>query len=88
MKKILTMMLLALVCGMALQAQDADYQPLVREGVVWHYAYHHFINESVGSYATIQRLQFKGDTIINDVNYKKCYFYDSEVLNENEKPLC
>lgn len=80
--------MLTLLCSIAAQAQVNDYQPLVREGVVWHYAYHHFINESVGSYATIQRLQFKGDTLINGVDYKKCYFYDSEVLNENEKPLC
>lgn len=33
MKKIFTMMLLALVCGIAAQAQETDYQPLVREGV-------------------------------------------------------
>ncbi len=77
-----------LLCVITAQAQTDNYQPLVREGVVWHYAYHHFIDESVGSYATIQRLQFKGDTIINGVDYKKCYFYESEVLNENEKPLC
>ncbi len=88
MKQILTIMLMVLVCFITVQAQETDNQPLVREGVVWHYAYHHFIIESVGSYATVQRLQFKGDTIINGVDYKKCYFYDSDVLNENDEPLC
>ena len=37
MKKILTIMLPLLLGGMA--AQAADYLPLVREGVVWHYVY-------------------------------------------------
>ena len=68
--------------------EPTHYQPLVREGVVWHYAYHHFSYDSYYGHSTIQRLQFKGDTIINDVYYKKCYFYGSEILDENEKPLC
>lgn len=38
MKKIFTMMLMALLCSIAAQAQENDYQPLVREGVKWHYS--------------------------------------------------
>ena len=66
----------------------ADYQPLVCEGVVWHYAYHHFVDEGMGAYTTIQRVQFKGDTIVNGVNYKKCFFYDTVELDESDEPLC
>ena len=35
MKKFYTIMLAALLSGIAAQAQEADYQPLVREGVKW-----------------------------------------------------
>ena len=83
MKKIFTTMLLALVCGMALQAQDADYQPLVREGVRW-------INRSFIYFEGAifdphyYGIEFSGDTIINvngtQVVFKKCYSF---VINKD-----
>ena len=86
MKKILTMMLLVLVCSIIVQAQDADYQPLVREGVKWvnvlecHYHAEscHFIYH-----------EFRGDTIVNGKNYKKCYQYTGDELDVNAvQPFC
>jgi hypothetical protein len=68
MKKIFTMMLLALVYGMALQAQEADYQPLVREGVVWHYS-RVYGDMPLEEHCT---MFFEGDSTVNDVTYKKC----------------
>ena len=43
MKKFYTIMLAVLMSSIAAQAQEADYQPLVREGVRWvnvHEAFH------------------------------------------------
>ncbi len=86
MKKIFTTMLLALLCSIIVQAQDADYQPLVREGVKWvnvlEYHYHaescHFIYH-----------EFRGDTIVNGKNYKKCYQYTGDELDVNAvQPFC
>ena len=61
--------------------------PLVREGVVWQYAYCIFVSEAVGAYTKVLNIQFKGDTIMNGVNYKKCYLYDSEELPANSIPV-
>ncbi len=61
--------------------------PLVREGVVWQYAYCIFVSEAVGAYTKVLNIQFKGDTIMNGVNYKKCYLYDSEELPANSLPV-
>ena len=80
MKKILTMMLLALLCSIAAQAQDADYQPLVREGVVWHYEYFLFDDYTYESFAEDYKVQFRGDTLLNGVLYKKCFFYKEQHL--------
>ena len=68
MKKIFTIMLLALLGNIAAQAQEADYQPLVREGVVWHYS------RVYGDMPSEEHctMFFEGDSIVNDVTYKKC----------------
>ena len=68
MKKILTMMLLALLCSIAAQAQENDYQPLVREGVKWHYS--RVYGDQPNEEACV--MFFEGDSIVNDVTYKKC----------------
>jgi hypothetical protein len=70
MKKIFTTMLLALVCGMALQAQDADYQPLVREGVKWMNTrqFIYFGDETYYDPITTYSLQFSGDTVITSTS--------------------
>ena len=68
MKKIFTLSLALLLGGIAAQAQEAGYQPLVREGVVWHYA---DVNE-IWPNEDNCTMFFDGDSIINNVVYKKC----------------
>ena len=78
MKKIFTMMLLALLCSIIVQAQDADYQPLVREGVKWINRY------QIDDYSTERflpeiyyMLEFHGDTTVTteqgNLDYHKLY---------------
>ena len=73
MKKIFTLLLAVLLGGIAAQAQEAVYQPLVREGVVWHYCYCIFESISVGGYSKDLKVQFQGDTLISGVQYTKCF---------------
>ena len=77
-------MLLALVCCIAAQAQEADYQPLVREGVRW-VNIERFITVdsltvtdtaefvSFKTYTRFNALEIRGDTLLNGVGYKKLY---------------
>ena len=88
MKKIFTLLLALLLCGIAAQAQEAGYQPLVREGVVWHYNYFVFVDLVVGGYSKEMKVQFKGDTLISGVSYKKCFLYETETLPDDELPIC
>ena len=81
MKKILTMMLLALVCGMALQAQADDYQPLVEDGKSWVVTY---------SYAHGWLPPFKaecyyidGDSLIGSQLCKKLMLRVNDMENNN-----
>ncbi len=87
MKKIFTLLLALLLGGIAAQAQEADYQPLVREGVVWHYLYGAFVPSDGFVWEDI-KMQFKGDSVLNGINYKKCYFYKEAELSEDLQPLC
>ena len=87
MKNIYTLMLAVLLGSVAMQAQEADYQPLVREGVVWHYLYGAFV-PTYGFVWEDIKMQFKGDSILNGINYKKCYFYKESELSEDLQPLC
>ena len=90
MRHVYTIMLAVLLGGIAVQAQEADYQPLVREGVVWHYAYLKMNVENVpelGSSLIDCKVQFKGDTLVNGIGYKKCYFYETESLEDYTKPV-
>ena len=73
MKKTLMMVLLALSCSIAAQAQDTDYQPLVREGVRWVNQFHHENLENGFEDDILYYLEFKGDTLIGGKNYTKCY---------------
>ena len=60
-------------------------QPLVREGVVWHYAYRNvpegfpFDDEQIT--LSNHKVEFRGDTIIGGQEYKKCYLYETEQLD-------
>ena len=68
MKKIIT--LLVLMCSLSVVAQE--YTPLDREGVKWE-----CMSEQIGWWEMEPvpfTIYFKGDTIVNDVEYKKCYF--------------
>ncbi|MBR1727715.1 MAG: hypothetical protein IJ724_13945, partial [Muribaculaceae bacterium] len=78
MKKILTIMLAALLGSIAAQAQEADYQPLVREGVRWDN-----VNEKhyEADLCYFYCYEFRGDTIINGKTYTKCYTYTVATLN-------
>ena len=71
-----------------------DYQPLVREGVVWHYAYEDFeLDEETympidSTYRIIdQKMEFRGDTTIHGIEYKKCYLYETDQLAPDEPPF-
>ena len=78
MKKFYTIMLAVLLGGIAAQAQDDSYQPLVREGVRWvnvHEAFH----DDYSCY--FYNFEFRGDTIINGKTYKKCYKYTGKALD-------
>ncbi|MBR6283559.1 MAG: hypothetical protein IKR25_04595 [Muribaculaceae bacterium] len=85
MKRIYTNLLL-LLCVMGAMAQEADYVPLVQEGVRWVYRYSDVTMidltdpvtgedypgwEGRGDYAYY--MEFRGDTIINGLTYKKLY---------------
>ena len=62
-----------------LKAQEYEYIPLVQEGVTWSYCN----TWQVGTfdYATRYfRYQFEGDTIINEIGYKKLYYSDCSAV--------
>ena len=67
MKKIFT--LLVLMCSLGVMAHE--YTPLVREGVKWE-----CVSEQIGWWEMDPvpfSIYFQGDTIVNDIEYKKCY---------------
>ena len=75
MKKILTMMLLVLVCSIIVQAQDADYQPLYfPTGTVWEEV---IIDPYPLDTIHSNLYEIGGDTIINEKNYK-CVLLDGQ----------
>ena len=87
MKQIFTIMMALLIGGIAVQAQEVGYQPLVREGVVWHYLYGAFV-PTYGFVWEDIKMQFKGDSVLNGIEYKKCYFYKEDEIPEGSQPLC
>lgn len=68
-----------LLTALTVRAQDAEYEyvPVVREGVEWGYVFSHSFPPGVEYY----RLQLKGDTVINDKTYKRCYAYQTATLD-------
>jgi len=89
MKKIFSLLLAVLLGGIAAQAQETGYQPLVREGVIWHYCYFdHEIAEQYDCDGLVDnKIEFYGDTILNGIEYKKCYLYRTESLDPNIIPV-
>ena len=79
MRHVYTIMLALLLGGIAAQAQEADYQPLVREGVRW-VNHHSFGGEDFYTEPTHYAIEFHGDTVVTQSgvsrHYKKCYKYD------------
>ena len=71
MRYIYTLLLALLLGGIAAQAQEAGYQPLVREGVRWVFEY---VNSEMELYPSYN-MEFCGDTVIANTAYKKCYCY-------------
>ena len=79
--------------AISVMAQNIHRPCLVREGVVWHYAYATFENgpdsASVDSTFTIidLKMQFMGDTIVRGIDYKKCYRYATDRLAPHDSPV-
>ena len=58
------------------------YYPLVREGVRWHTAYIVQKNPDLtfSDYEYVDhKIEFRGDTVLAGIKYKKCYIYESQV---------
>lgn len=91
MKKIYITMLIAMVWSSIAIAQ-VDYTPLVREGVRWTYlasdVSFSFENTGVESYLGkgdyAYFMEFRGDTIINGLTYKKLYSSLSREFDESK----
>ena len=84
MKKIIT--LLILMCSLGVMAQE--YTPLVREGVKWNCllcGYSLYSEED--NFEHKYHIEFKGDTIINEKAYKKCYYiFENSANYPNDIP--
>ena len=83
MRKIFTLLSIMLTSSLLFAN---DYTPLVREGVKWHCRMDvvSLITETETYPYTIE---IKGDTVINDVSYKKCYYtFEDESVATNEIP--
>lgn len=76
----ITAILSMLMVALTGKAQEAEYEyvPIAREGVEWGYkTLAPYFNPRSDYY----RLQLKGDTVINDKTYKKCYAYQTATLD-------
>ena len=81
--------LLSVVLLASLAAQA--YVPLVREGVKWVYQdeYNDFDEVAINSWVVNRyyTLEFKGDTIIDGMTYKKCYRKSDVSLNGKQNAM-
>ena len=86
MKKTIIFALLALLGMTQAVALEYEYVPFVREGVKWVCGYYLKSRDEIGVYT----LEFKGDTIINDISYKVMHKYSGTAINyENDTvPVC
>jgi len=93
MKKIFTLLLALLLCGIAAQAQEAGYQPLVREGVKWinHSQFVYFGDETYYGPIETEMLQFSGEKVITTESgthtYKKVKGADNVFMREEDKKV-
>ena len=71
---------------LSLVAYANDYTPLVREGVKWHCRMD-VVSAITEKESYPYTIEIKGDTIINDVIYKKCYYtFEDESVATNDIP--
>lgn len=85
-KKIIIVALAGMVFPLMAVAQaGAGYVPVVREGIEWGYVDDYFAFD-LGGY-NFFRLQFKGDTIVDGVDYKKLYAYSAPELDVKKATL-
>ena len=83
MRKIFTLLCVVLTTSL-LYAND--YTPLVREGVKWHCRMD-VVSAITEKESYPYTIEIKGDTIINDVIYKKCYYtFEDESVATNDIP--
>ena len=87
-------MLLVLFWGIATQAQEAEYQPLVREGVKWVNTkqFIYFGDEDYYGPITTYSLQFSGDTVITSTSGTYTYkiiksVWPNVFVREDEKKV-
>jgi len=82
MKKFLSLAVLALAGLAGAQAAEPAYEyvPVVREGVEWHNYYYHDndVEEVVEKIPFV--LTLRGDSVIDGQTYKKCWFYQGDVI--------
>ena len=71
---------------LSLVAYANDYTPLVREGVKWHCRMD-VVSAITETESYPYTIEIKGDTVINDVSYKKCYYtFEDESVASNDIP--
>ena len=87
MKKIFFTLLGLLMITNA-SAEESEYVPLVREGVVWEYVGHHFEdeNENIILRPVLYTLEFNGTTTINGLLYYNIYRTDYDELGTAQEP--
>ncbi len=87
MKKI-TLLLLGLIMITNASAEENEYVPLVREGVVWEYVGHHFEdeNENIILRPVLYTLEFNGTTNIGDKLYNNVYRTDYDEQGNAQEP--
>ena len=88
MKKII-FTLLGLLMMTSASAEENEYVPLVREGVVWEYVGHHFEdeNENIILRPVLYTLEFNGTTNIGDKLYNNVYRTDYDEQGNAQEPF-
>ncbi|MBQ4345434.1 MAG: T9SS type A sorting domain-containing protein [Muribaculaceae bacterium] len=81
-------LLIMLLNSLSMMAQSSsDYVPLVREGVSWDCEML-FYRADNRLFVYPYTIEFRGDTVINDQTYKKCYyFFDGHTKEECDSTL-
>lgn len=68
-------------------SEENDYTPLVREGVKWDCSMSVIYGPSIEGEVFKYTIEFKGDTIINEKTYKRCYYtFETNSIATNDIP--